>query len=210
MIHIILLAFKCTVGYTLCNLLLSAIKNTMQPRRYLHHWLDQHADEQHYLFSLQNLRALYPQLSNSAFKTLFSRAVDDSHLIRVCRGLYAVEKAIPPDGLLLFHAAVILRAKEFNYVSLETILSETGIISQVPMNWITIMSSGRSNTISCGEFGTIEFIHTEQKPVTIMNQLSYDNRYGMWRANVSLALRDMKVTHRNCDLIDWDIAHEFI
>lgn len=39
---------------------------------------------------------------------------------------------------------------------------------------------------------------------------SCDHRCGMWRANVALALRDMKATRRNCDLIDWDIVNEFI
>jgi len=114
------------------------------------------------------------------------------------------------DGLMLFHIAAHLRANELNYISLETALSDAGIISQIPVNWISIMSSGRSNIISCGEFGTIEFVHTNQKPNDIMYQLSYDKNCGLWRANVSLALRDMKTTHRNCDLIDWDIANEFI
>jgi hypothetical protein len=43
-----------------------------------------------------------------------------------------------------------------------------------------------------------------------MKQLSYDANCRLWRATVPLALRDMKATHRNCDLIDWDIANEFI
>ena len=78
------------------------------------------------------------------------------------------------DGLMLFHIAAHLRANELNYISLETALSDAGIISQIPMHWISIKSSGRSNIISCGEFGTIEFVHTNQKPYDIMNQLSYD------------------------------------
>lgn len=50
--------------------------------------------------------------------------------------------------------------------------------------------------------GTIEFIHTNQKPTELIKQLTYDYKCGLWRANVALAIRDMKVTHRNCDLID--------
>jgi hypothetical protein len=103
-----------------------------------------------------------------------------------------------------------MRSDSFNYISLETVLSDFGVISQLPINRIFIMSSGRSNIISCGEFGTIEFVHTTQKPINLRGQLTYDSNYGLWRANVPLALRDMKNTHRNCDLIDWDIANEFI
>jgi len=182
----------------------------MQPMKYLRDWLEQNATNEHYLFTLHDLRALCPELSDSAFKTLLSRASRIGYLVRVCRGLYVCKKAIPADGLLLFHAVSILRAGELNYISLETALSDAGVISQIPMNWISIMSSGRSNIVSCGEFGTIEFVHTNQKPTDINTQLSYDTNCKLWRAKIRLALRDMKVTHRNCDLIDWNIANELI
>lgn len=182
----------------------------MQPVKYLHDWLSEHANQQHYLFTTHDLRALFPQLSDSAFKTLLSRAVSSSVLKRICRSIYLYRKALPPDGRLLFHVAALIRSDEFNYISLETVLSDVGVISQIPINWISLMSSGRSNIISCGEFGTIEFVHTNQKPVDLIKQLTYDPDCGLWRANVALALRDMKRTHRNCDLINWDIANEFI
>ena len=70
------------------------------------------------------------------------------------------------------------------------------------------MSSGRSNVISCGRWGTIEFVHTRQRPEDLAGQLHYDARCRLWRAGVQLALRDMRATHRNLDLIDWSVAHE--
>jgi len=182
----------------------------MQPIKQFSQWLTQYADNQHYLFKLQDLRALFPNLTDNAFKTLLSRAVNALPLVRLCRGLYLVESAMPKDGLLLFHAAAMLRRDAFNYISLETALSDAGVISQIPINWITLMSSGRSSVISCGQYGTIEFVHTSQKANHLINELTYDNDCGMWRASVRLALRDMKATHRDCDLIDWDIANEFI
>ena len=182
----------------------------MQPIKYLNNWLEQNANSEHFLFSLKDLRVLYPTLSDSTFKTFLSRSVKAGPLERVCRGLYIYKRAAPSSGLVLFHVAAYLRAREFNYISLESVLSDEGIISQIPMNTISIMSSGRSSMISCGKFGVIEFVHTNQKPADIMEQLSYDANCRLWRASVSLALRDMRVTHRNCDLIDWDIANEFI
>jgi hypothetical protein len=145
-----------------------------------------------------------------AFKTLLSRAVKEGYLERACRGLYLYPKAIPNDGLLLFHIAARLRANEFNYISLETALSDAGVISQIPQNWITIMTSGRRNQVNCGQYGIIEFIHTSRSPQDVMKQLSYDTRSGLWRANVGLALDDMRNTHRNLDLIDWSVANELI
>jgi len=202
------LALHSTVGYIKGNLVLS--DRSMQPMKILLDWLVEHANEERYLFTTRDLRSLFPDLSESAFKVLLSRTVRAGQLSRVCRGLYIYKRAAPSSGLIIFHTAALLRADAFNYISLETALSDVGVISQIPMNWITIMSSGRSNRISCGEFGTIEFVHTSQKPDQIMEKLTYDARCRMWRAMVVLALRDMKMTHRNSDLIDWDVADEFI
>jgi hypothetical protein len=68
-----------------------------------------------------------------------------------------------------------LRAAEFNYLSLETVLSDVGAISQVPMNWISLMTSGRSHVVDCGDYGHIEFVHTAQKPDEVSNELAYDS-----------------------------------
>lgn len=182
----------------------------MQPLRRLLQNLAGLANAEHCLFTPNDLRALLPDLSGSAFKTLLSRAAQDGHLARVCRGLYLCARAAPPSGLLLFHAAARLRADGFNYISLETALSEAGAISQVPINRISVMSSGRSSVIPCGRWGTIEFVHTRQRPEDLSDQLRYDVRCRMWRASVPLALRDMRATHRSQDLIDWSVAREFV
>jgi hypothetical protein len=105
--------------------------------------------------------------------------------------------AVPECGHLaglLFHAAARLRAGEFNYISLETVLSDAGVISQVPMNWISLMTSGRSHVVDCGDYGHIEFVHTAQRPDDVSAELTYDPDRRLWRASVRQALRDMKVT----------------
>lgn len=182
----------------------------MQSIKYLDAWLTENATDTRFLFTLKNLRALFPHLSENAFRALMSRASSSGLLMRVCRNIYLSRSKMPSNGLLLFHIAALMRANEFNYISLETVLSEYGIISQIPINWISIMSSGRSSIISCGEFGTIEFVHTTRKPKDIMKNLIYDSKCGLWKAEACLALKDIKRTHRSLDLIDWDIANEFI
>ena len=72
------------------------------------------------------------------------------------------------------------------------------------------MSSGRSNKIICGQFGTIEFVHTQQKSGEMLEELEYDSRCKLWRASTKQALRDMRVTKRNMDLIDWELMNESI
>lgn len=182
----------------------------MQPIRTLSKELSQLAHDGHYLFTPNDLKGLLPTLSNGSFKTLLSRASKEGLIERICRGLYLYPQANPKDGLILFHAAARLRADAFNYISLETVLSDSGVISQVPINWISLMSSGRSNVISCGRWGTIEFVHTRRGAIEVMAELGYDSRCGLWRASVPLALRDMRATHRSLDLIDWSVVNEFI
>ena len=86
-------------------------------------------------------------------------------------------------------------------VSLESVLSESGAVSQQLLGWITVMTTGRSGKISCGRFGTVELIHTAKPAEKVMPLLRLDARTGMWWANEKLALQDMKVAKRNSDLI---------
>ncbi len=182
----------------------------VQPIRHLLQNLAKFSSSERCLFTSHDLRALLPHLSNAAFKTLLSRAVKEGYLVHFCRGLYLYEPVAPTSGLLLFHAAARIRANSFNYISLETVLSDAGVISQIPINTVSIMSSGRSNIISCGRFGRIDFVHTQQSANELIEQVLYDARCKLWRAKVPLALRDMRATHRNLDLINWSIVDELI
>jgi predicted transcriptional regulator of viral defense system len=182
----------------------------MQPIKQLAHVLADLADDEHHLFTLADLRGALPGYTSGAFRALVSRAEKNGLLRRVCRGLYLYPRVNHDQGLILYHAAARLRAGEFNYISLESALSDAGVISQIPMHWVTLMSSGRSQIMACGDFGTIEFIHTTKTATDLADRLTYDPRCHLWRATVTLAIQDMKATKRNLDLIDWDVVREFV
>jgi hypothetical protein len=183
---------------------------SLQPIKHLTRVIESLASEEHNLFTLSDLRASLPNISPGAFKVLMSRVEKSGLFTRVCRGIYLYPNVEYQRGLLLFHTAARLRADAFNYISLETALSDAGVISQVPINRITLMSTGRSSVIRCGDWGTIEFVHTSQKPNDLQNNLEYDVRCHLWRASVALALRDMKMTKRSFDLIDWSVVNESV
>ena len=178
----------------------------MQPIKHLTKALGSMTDRDHCLFAMSDLAAAVPDCSQLA--VLLSRATKAGLLKRICRGIYLYPVPDYPAGNLLFHAAARLRAAEFNYISLETALSDAGVISQVPMNWITLMSSGRSHIVNCGDYGHIEFVHTEQHPEDLAGELTYDADKRLWRASVKQALRDMKATRRSMELVDQEEAHE--
>jgi len=162
------------------------------------------------VYALQDLRALLPEHGRGACKSVVTRLEKRGDLTRVCRGIYMLPDCNLRGSDLLGRVAARLRADHFNYLSLETVLSEAGVISQIPLSRITLMSSGRSNVISCGKHGDIEWIHTRKKAAELTADLSYDSRVQLWRASVALALRDIKDTRRDTGLVNWETAHELI
>ena len=182
----------------------------MQVQQQLHNWLLKHAKGENCLFRALTLKKIFNGISHSHFKSLLSRSVKAGILTRVCRGIYLYEHAYKFDGLLLYKIATLLRGGNFNYLSLESVLSDAGVISQIPLSSIFVMSSGRSSVIDCGRFGVIEFVHTKKKPPSLKSEIFYDEQIGMWRATVKQALADLKKTGRNLELIDWDEANEYL
>jgi predicted transcriptional regulator of viral defense system len=180
----------------------------MQPLRQLDRTLRLLADRERCVFAPSDLAGAVPNCGQLA--VLLSRAVKGGVLRRVCRGIYLYPVRDYPMEHLLFHTAARLRAGEFNYVSLETVLSDAGVISQMPMNWISLMTSGRSHVVDCGDSGHIEFVHTAQRPDEVGGELTYDAERHLWRASVRQALRDMRATRRSMDLVDREVLHELI
>ena len=180
----------------------------MQPLKQLSETLRLLADPEHCVFAASDLAAALPGCSQMA--VLLSRATKSGLLKRVCRGIYFYPVPNYSSGNLLFHAAARLRASEFNYISLETVLSDAGVISQLPLNWISLMTSGRSHVVDCGDYGHIEFVHTDQRPGDVGGELTYDAERHLWRASVRQALRDMKATRRSRELVNEEVARELV
>ena len=165
-------------------------------------------DSEHYLFSSTDLESLFPDINRSNLRTLLSRAVNESIISRICKGIYIFNQVEYQKGLELFHAASRLRADHFNYISLETALSDEGVISQMPIDRITIMSTGRKSEINCYDYGRIEFTHTKKLKSDIDLRIRWDQRCRMWRADKHLAFEDLKTVSRNLDLINYEVLND--
>jgi predicted transcriptional regulator of viral defense system len=182
----------------------------MRPMKILRDILESLANPEHYLFTVSDFLSLFPDMTTEGLRVLLGRAEKAGLLCRLCRGIYIYPKAGYRRGLELYHAAARLRETTFCYLSFESILSENGIISQIPLGWITLMTGGRSGTINCGKWGTIEFIHTKKKFDALSSSLIYDHTYRLWRAPVTVALQDMKTAKRSMELIDWSVFNSGI
>lgn len=182
----------------------------MQPILEMNRGLKVLPDRAERVFALSDLQALLPEHQPGAFKSVVARLEKRGDMVRVCRGIYVLPDCTLHGSDLLGRAAARLRAGQFNYLSLETVLSEAGMISQVPLNRITLMSSGRSSIISCGPYGTIEFVHTRKRPEALASSLVYDPHCQLWRASVAQAAQDMLDTRRDTGLVDWEAVNEFV
>lgn len=159
------------------------------------------ADSEHFLFSENDFRSIFPDLTVQNLRMAISRAVKNGILERICKGIYLYPNVKFDSSTVLFKVASKLRADLFNYVSFETVLSQSGLISQMPLGWITVMTTGRRGIINCGRFGSVEFIHTQKNLEKIMQSLHLDTETGMFWASEELALQDMKDAKRPLDLV---------
>jgi hypothetical protein len=138
-------------------------------------------------------------------KLMMKRLSDQGVLIRAARGVYVnpTARSSPADirrGLLRF-----LRPREISYVSLESKLSEAGVISQIATT-LTCMTTGSPAWFDT-PWGAVEFTHTERQieigTAVIPGEVTLE-------ATIRTAIRDLRRVGRNLDLIDDDILADAI
>ncbi|EYU15471.1 hypothetical protein [Photorhabdus aegyptia] len=88
-------------------------------------------------------------------------------LSRPVRGIYLFNFAHSHDSYAIEHIAKALRRGEYNYISLESALSEYGVISQILIDRLTVMTTGRKGLYHT-PLGTIEFTHTKRQQEDIL------------------------------------------
>ncbi|MEN3385443.1 MAG: hypothetical protein V7608_5487 [Hyphomicrobiales bacterium] len=157
-------------------------------------------------FTPPSFSALMGGIDSAYLKLMMKRLSDQGVLIRAARGVYInpTARSRPADarrGLLRF-----LRPREINYISLESKLSEAGVISQIAtaLTCMTTGSPGRFET----PWGAVEFIHTDRKIGVGTDVVVQDD--GTLEATIRTAVRDLRRVGRNLDLIDEEILAEAI
>lgn len=96
--------------------------------KHLVQWLlTSHINSSGRLYSTASFRALFPDLSQGAYRAVIHRAEKRGLLERVCQGIYQYVGAPDTSGLILFHAAAGTCQPH-----LETVLSEAGLLCELP------------------------------------------------------------------------------
>ena len=120
------------------------------------------------VFSLAELRKIFPERSDHTFTAGLRRRTAQGILKRAAHGVYVNVLSQGPRAWRNEEVAIRLRSGEYSYVSLESALSEFGVVSQVPVGRTTMMTTGRSGEIH-SICGTLDFTHTARSVRDILS-----------------------------------------
>jgi len=152
------------------------------------------------LFTRRDLAKLFPEDSPKTLQEGINRLRRQGLLEGVARGIYVYALARTDDPYRLERIARAMRRGEYSYVSLESALSEHGMISQIPVDRLTLMTTGRKGTYRT-PYGTIEFTHTS-RAVSRLLERSRDVGRPLRLATPEAAWTDLKRVGRNTHLVD--------
>ena len=153
-----------------------------------------------YVFAKRDIEKMFPDENEKALEKSLQRMVADELLIRAAKGVYVNPAATSKTSRVIEEIAKVLRPRCFSYVSLESMLSEYGVISQVPVSRITIMTTGAKGTYDT-PYGTIEFTHTKRRPPAIIERTQYVKERPLRFATKTAAVNDLRRVGRNTNMI---------
>lgn len=166
-----------------------------------------HWDQQgRFVFTLNDLSKLFPDDKPKTLKEGVNRLVKNGLLTRASKGIYLYALSNHKGSDTIEHIAKALRRGEYNYVSLESALSEYGVISQISIDHLTVMTTGRKGVFKT-PYGTIEFIHTKRTISDILESI-LDVGRPLRFAKASTAWRDLKRAGRSSHLINQEVLHK--
>ncbi len=161
------------------------------------------------VFTLADIQAVMDEKNLSTLKSGVARLVGSGVLVRAALNVYVNPRAASFDpARVIENIATTLRRGEYNYVSLESALSEYGVISQIPMQ-LTVMTTGRSGFFTT-PWGSIEFTHTARSREEVAEMRLEREGHALCIAPLEVALRDQRRVGRNLDMIDNDVVEELL
>ena len=192
----VFVALFCVVEYHI-----PAMKATTAVRR-----LAKHDRKGRHVFAGEDLAKIFHEDSPRALAACLQRLVKKEILLRVARGVYVYNLSRDRgSGYTIEQIAITLRRGDYSYLSLESALSEYGVISQIPIDRITVMTTGHKGEYKT-PFGVIEFTHTKRPWPNIVG-CTVDVGRQLRMASRAAALRDLRRVGRNTSLIDEQAIH---
>lgn len=167
-----------------------------------HHW-DRQGRQ---VFTHADLARLFAGDSPKTLQIAVDRLVRRGALLRAARGIYVFAYGRFRPSEILEQVARAMRRGCYNYVSLESALSEYGAISQIPVDRLTVMTTGRKGVYKT-PWGVIEFTHTA-RPVRELVHRMRDVGRPLRLATPQAAWEDLKRVGRNTHLVDEEVLSD--
>ena len=158
------------------------------------------------VFTRNDLAKVFYEDSPKTLQEGINRLRKHGILEGVARGIYCYALSRTPDAYRLERIARAMRRGEYSYVSLESALSEYGAISQIPVDRLTIMTTGRKGTYRT-PYGTIEFTHTNRPVVELLPRMRDIGR-PLKIATPEAAWGDLKRVGRNTYLVNMEVMND--
>jgi predicted transcriptional regulator of viral defense system len=158
-----------------------------------------------YVYTARDLAKVFSEDSSRALRATVQRLTAEGILERPAKGVYVFSLSRHKGADTLEEVAKTLRRGKYNYVSLESVLSEYGVISQAPVGRITVVTTGRKGEYRT-PYGVIEFTHTK-RPLSEVLESMIDRQRPLRVATKEAALRDLRRVGRNTHLINSEEAN---
>ena len=161
-----------------------------------------------FVLAKRDIEKLFPDEDEKSMEKSLQRMVKDGLLVKAARGIYVNPAAAYRNpGRVVEEVAKALRPGKLCYVSLESMLSEHGVISQIPVSRLTVMTTGASG-IHESPYGTIEFTHTKRSVPDVLSRTVFFKGRPLRMAKKRVALQDLLRVGSNTDMIDHDALAE--
>lgn len=157
-----------------------------------------------FVLAKRDIEKLFPTEDGKSLEKSLQRMAKDKLLVKAARGVYVNPSAAARNpGWVIEEVAKVLRPGQLCYVSLESMLSEHGVISQIPMSHLTVMTTGASGTHET-PYGVIEFTHTKRSVPDVLARTVFVKGRPLRIAKKRAAVQDLLRVGRNTDMIDME------
>ncbi len=155
-----------------------------------------------FVVAKRDIEKLFPEETEKSMEKSLQRMVRDRLLVKAARGVYVNPAAASRNpGWTIEEVAKALRPGKLCYVSLESMLSEHGVISQIPVSRLTVMTTGASGTHTT-PYGVIEFTHTKRSRPEMLARTVFVKGRPLRIAKKRAAVQDLRRVGRNTDMLD--------
>ncbi len=153
-----------------------------------------------YVFLKRDLAKIFDESGKTLDQTL-RRLVSANLLERVTHGVYLNALSSRLGATTIEEVALSLRRGKHVFESFESALSQWGRISQVPIDRLTLATTGRKGIFHT-KYGVIEFTHTEAPVAEIVANTVDRPDHAIPIATETYALHGLRRVGRNLDLVD--------